>query len=233
MLKLFYDMPSIEIERLPSFRELIPYAVRRSDGYGSAFSTSIKQQPYSCQICNAYFLDLDMVFVSNLQALKDEKKNIEAYKKMIDSGTIGSLALDVGKLETEVINKKKDAEALKIQLDSFRVHPQYNDIAQEANRLTKNIHDASDTLILRQQQLTRYEQTIQEEAADISLDDVERIYEEVEVIFSSNVKKQLKEVAEFHKILLSNRKNYLSSEILRLKRDINELQSEIKKLMRF
>lgn len=231
LLTLFFGLFKGETDHVPSFRELISYYIRRNiDGYHDAFEYWKNQRAHSRQACNAYFLDLNIDFASRFQKLKDEEKKINDYRKAVASGVIGTFTLDVGKLETEVINRKADAEHMRNQIESFRVHPQYNEITNEANSLTEKIHQVSNTLVLRKQFLARYEQSIKEEVADVSFNELQQIYEEAGVIFSDSLKVQFGEVVNFHKALLFNRREYLQNEITKLRREIAHLCDEIERL---
>ena len=57
----------------PSFRVLISYSIRRGVFFG-------KQKAHSRQICNAYFLNLNLDYAAEFQKIKDKKKGIENYK---------------------------------------------------------------------------------------------------------------------------------------------------------
>jgi len=228
---LFFGLSKSDAGYMPSFRELISYYIRRNiDGYRDAFEYWKNQPAHNRQACNAYFLDLNIEFASKFQKLKEETKKIDDYRKAVASGVVGTFTLDVGKLETEVINKRADAEHMRKQLESFRVHPQYNEITNEANILTEQIHQVSNTLVLRQQFLARYEQSMQEEISDVSIDELQRIYEEAGVFFSDNIKAQFEEVADFHKALLTNRREYLQSETRKLRSEIARLREETERL---
>ena len=77
MLEEFYGIVVTENnqERVPSFRELISYTIRRNvEGYKSAFEFFSRQKASSVQICNAYFLNLSMEYASQFQNLKEKKK---------------------------------------------------------------------------------------------------------------------------------------------------------------
>jgi uncharacterized protein YydD (DUF2326 family) len=229
---LFFGPSKSDAVYMPSFHEIISYCIRRNvDGYQDAFEFSKNQPMYSRQACNAYFLDLNMEFVSRIQKLKEEEKKFDDYRKAVASGVVGACSLDVGKLETEVINKKADAEHMRKQIESFRVHPQYNEITDDVNALTEKIHKASNTLILRQQFLELYEKSVKEEAADLPLDELHRIYEEAGVVFPASVQVQLDEVVGFHKALLFNRGEYLRNEIAMLRSEIARLSEEMEKLI--
>ena len=69
---------------------------------------------------------------------------------------------------------------------------------------------------------------MQDEISDISIDELQKIYEEAGVIFSERVKIQFGEVVGFHKALLINRKEYLQNEITKIQNEIVHLRNEIK-----
>jgi uncharacterized protein YydD (DUF2326 family) len=228
---LYFGLSKDEGDHMPSYRELISYYARRNiDGYRDAFEFWKSQPAHSRQACNAYFLDLNIEFASRFQKLKEEAKKIDDYRRAVASGVIGTFSLDIGKLETEVINRKADAESMMKQLETFHVHPQYNEIANKADELTEEIHQISNTLVLRQQFLTRYEQSMKEEITDISTDELQRIYEEAGILFSDNVKVKLGEVVDFHKALLSNRREYLQGEITKLRNEMVNMNLEVERL---
>jgi uncharacterized protein YydD (DUF2326 family) len=228
---LFFGTSKHNTNYMPSFCELISYYVRRNiNGYRNPFEFWEKQPAYNRQACNAYFLDLNIEFASKFQKLKEEAKKIYEFRKAVASGVIGTFTLDIGKLETEVINKKADAEHMRKQIESFHVNEQYNDISNEANLLTEKIHQISNTLILRQHFLQRYEQSMKEEITDISLENLQRIYKEAKVIFPESIKVQLEEVVNFHKALLFNRGEYLQNVTTNIRNEIAHLQNEIENL---
>lgn len=233
LLELFFGIERNQeiIKYAPSFRELISYSIRRTtDGYRNAFEYFPKQKAYSLQACNSYFLELNMEYASGFQELKDKIKGIDDYKKAAKSGVIGNFTLNLGELNTEVIMRQKDANRLKEQLDSFQVHPQYSAITKEANELTDSIHQCTNTLALRKQLLERYEASAREETNDVPLSEIEQIYAEAGIVFGDAVIKSINEVLDFHKAIISNRKEYLHSEIQRLRREIINIESEIKSL---
>ena len=98
-----------------------------------------------------------MDYAAQFQSLKEKKKGIDDYKNAAKSGLLEILVLILETLSTEVITRQKDVDALKKQLEAFQVHPQYEDISQKANNLTERMHSLTNTSILRQHLLERYE----------------------------------------------------------------------------
>lgn len=230
-LGLFFGMGKDVCKYFPSFRELISYMARRNiDGFRDAFEFWKNQKSWSRQVCNAFFLNLNIQIASSFQELKDKTKGIDDYKNAVKAGVIGDFTLETGRLNTELATQKADMEEIKRQLDSFHVHPRYSDIADTANGITEEIHRLSNTLVIRQQLLTRYEDNLQEESAVISVAEIEKIYSEAGALFGNNLKTQLCEVLEFHNAILTNRKEYLKTEISGLVKEIGSLKSKIKEL---
>lgn len=143
-----------------------------------------------------------MDYAAQFQSLKEKKKGIDDYKNAAKSGVIGNFSLNIGDLSTEVITRQKDVDALKKQLEAFQVHPQYEDISQKANNLTERMHSLTNTSILRQHLLERYESSYKEETTDIPIADIEKIYAEVGVLFGESIRRPLSEVIDFHKTIV-------------------------------
>ena len=178
MLTEFYGIETTDNNQqyIPSFRELISYAVRRNvEGYKNAFEFFSRQKASSVQACNAYFLNLSMEYAAQFQSLKEKKKSIDDYRSAVKSGVIGTFSLNIGELSTEVITRQNDVDSLKAQLEAFQVHPQYEAISRNADALTEQIHTYANTLVLRQQLLKRYEASYSDETPGLPLVDIEKI----------------------------------------------------------
>jgi uncharacterized protein YydD (DUF2326 family) len=233
MLQEFYGILATDknAEYIPSFRELISYAIRKNvEGYKSAFEFFARQKASSIQICNAFFLNLSLEYAGQFQNLKEKKKGIEDYKSAAKSGVVGSLNLNIGELSTEVITRQRDIDSFKEQLDAFQIHPQYEDISKEANLLTTEIHSLTNTRILRQQLFERYEKSYSKEEPELPIGDIQKIYTEAGVLFPDSVIHPLSNVIDFHKTIVANRKDYLRNEILSLKKEIKEINDKIESL---
>ena len=223
-----FEITESNQQYIPSFRELISYAIRRNvEGYKNAFEFFSRQKASSVQACNAYFLNLSMEYAAQFQSLKEKKKGIENYKNAAKSGVIGTFSLNIGELSTEVITRQKDVDLFKAQLEAFQVHPQYEDISKKADALTEQLHTLTNTLVLRQHLLERYEASYSEETPNLPIADIEKIYSEAGVLFQNSVLHPLSEVINFHKTIVSNRREYLHNEIISLRKEISELKEQI------
>ena len=95
------------------------------------------------------------------------------------------------------------------------------------NTLTDEIHSLTNTLVIRQRLLERYETSYAEEDLGLPIADIEKIYAEAGVLFQGSVLQPLSEVIEFHKTIVSNRKEYLRNEITSLRKEIIEINNRI------
>lgn len=233
MLTEFYGIEMVDNSQqyLPTFRELISYAVRKNvEGYKSAFEFFSRQKASSVQACNAYFLNLSVEYAAQFQSLKEKKKGIDDYKHAAQSGVIGAFSLNIGELSTEVITRQNDVDALKEQLEAFQIHPQYEEISKDANDLTERIHSCTNMLILRQQLLERYETSYSDETPELPIADIEKIYSEAGILFRDSILQPLSDVINFHKTIVANRREYLHSEIISLRKEIDKLNEQIENI---
>ena len=114
----------------------------------------------------------------------------------------------------------------KENLDSFKVPPQYRQIEDDANRITKAIHETVNQNIDDKRLLEHYESSLKEEI-DAKPEQVTKVYQEAGVVFSDKISKKIDEVMDFHKKIVVNRKEFLSSEIERIKQNIARREQEV------
>ena len=228
---LMFDLPVITDKKYaPTFRSLISYFVRRGVGaFQSSFKHYPQQKEWDIQVHNTYLLGLNWEYAAEFQILKDRRKTLENLKKAAEQGLLTGFIGSLGELEAERVRLEDKIHESERQLKVFKVHPQYYDIEEEVNRLTRKIHEIANEYTLNRQILLQYEESIIEEQ-DISVSKVEQIYQEAGLIFSDDVEKRLSEVINFHTNVVENRKDYLQSEIRRLSKEIEEQKSHIRTL---
>ncbi len=214
----------------PSFRSLVSYMVRRgSEAYISPFRHHPKQQTWDTQLHIAYLLGMNWEFPANLKSLKVREDGIKAIEKAIKTGAIEGTIGTVGELETQCIQLEQQTTLAKKALDTFRVHPQYESIQQDADKLTKEIHDLLNNNVIDRQRLNHYHESIKEEKPPTRMS-LERLYEEVGLVFPDAVKRSLSEARIFHHLIIANRRDFLEREILRIHQSIDRRDEQIKEL---
>ncbi len=221
---LMFDLQPMydEYKYHPTFRSLISYFVRKN-GQSGAFLNPFQQYKnqleWDKQVNNAYLLSLGWEYASKWQVLKDRVTILAQIKQEATTGIISNLMGSIGELEALKIRLDAQVKQEKEQLENFKVHPQYNQIEEDANRLTKAIHENVNQNIDDKRLLEHYESSLKEEV-DAKPEQVTKVYQEVGIVFSDAVAKKIDEVLAFHKKVVTNRKTFLSSEIDRIKQNI-------------
>jgi len=229
---LMFDLPVNLYEKkyAPTFRSLISYFVRKGVGaFQEPFKHYPQQKEWDIQVNNAYLLGLNWEYASEFQILKDKEKTIRELKKAAIEGLLTGYIGSLGELEAERISLQERIRSLNEELNSFKVHPQYTKIETEANELTREIHKATNQLILIKQVLNQYRETLEMEK-DVPLDLVIRVYQEIGFWFPEKLRKRIEDVRTFHEKILENRRIYLDSEIKRLEKEVEKLEKNIEKL---
>jgi len=229
---LMFDL-DIEVDEeqyAPTFRSLISYFVRKGrDAFSSPFEHFRKQLEWDKQVNNAFLLGLAWEHAQKWQLLKDKGKTIDELKKAAKLGFMSKFLGNIGELESSKVRLEEKVKEEEKQLNSFKVHPQYLEIREKANSLTKEIHKHNNDNIQDQRLLEFYKDSFQTEQP-ANEENVTQLYEEVGVILPSHITKRLEEVKEFHRRVVSNRKDFLQNEIERLKRQIADREMLIKPL---
>jgi len=227
--RALFDLPrsSDDLPYKPSYRSLVSYFVRRRpDAYLSPFSHYRQQKTWDIQLHTAYLLGMNWEYASRWQGLKDQEDGVKAIEKAIKTGAMEAAVGSVGELETQRIQLEHQKAESQGALDSFKVHPQYEAIQADADRLTAEIHSLTNRNIEDRRRLARYQESITEEKPPASLS-LEKLYEESGLLLPDAVVKSLGEARDFHSAILTNRKEFLDSEIEHLRDAIAKRDGDI------
>ena len=225
-----FDLPITDKKYTPTFRSLISYFIRRGvNAFQSPFKHFPQQKEWDIQVNNTYLLGLNWEYAAEFQILKDRENTLEILKEAAEQGILTGFIGSLGELEAERVRLEEKTNESERQLAAFKVHPQYYDIEEEANRLTREIHEITNKYTLNRQILHEYENSVAEEE-DVPIERVEQIYNEAGLTFSDRVTETLSTVMDFHNKVIENRKNYLQSEIARLLKEIEEQKFKIRSL---
>ena len=155
--------------------------------------------------------------------IKDARKAIEALRKSSEGSDVEDLE---GRLEAMRINLEREITESSRQLESFEVHPQYEELESEASELTKEIHGLSNANV-SDRELLEFNRASLEAERPADPQAIEAMYAEAGVYFSDQLKQRLEDVREFHDQIYANRRTYLDSELDRLGAEIDQREGEI------
>lgn len=218
---LLYGLPAdAEGSYSPTFRSLVSYSIRRGkDAFATPFEHHRKQLEWDKQVNNSFLLGLAWADASELQLIKDRRNGLENLRKAAKAGVVSGFSGSLGDLEARRVRLKKKADEEAEGLATFRVHPQYEDIRAQANRLTQDIHESVNKNATDLRMLSLYEKALAEE--DIPVPNaIERLYADVGVSLPGVTMRRIEEVQEFHHSIIENRRGFLAAEVSRLRRDM-------------
>jgi uncharacterized protein YydD (DUF2326 family) len=212
----------------PSYRSLISYYVRQGpNAYSDPFSHYRQQKTWDIQLHIGFLLRLNWEYAAKWQELKDQEDALNAFSRVIKTGAMEGALGSVGQLEADRIELEGQVERGREALATFKVHPQYESVQEEADRLTSTIHDLANQNVADRRRLGRYKESIAEEKAPTS-GALDRIYRETGLVFPEAVKRTLEEAKEFHEQIVKNRKAFLETEVQRLERLISRRDAQIR-----
>ncbi|MBU1627128.1 DUF2326 domain-containing protein [bacterium] len=221
-----------DMKYVPTFRSLISYVIRRNGqrgGFLNPFQQYKNQLEWDKQVNNAFLLGLGWEYASKWQVLKDRVKVLDQIRQEAQSGLLANLMGTIGEIEASKIRMEYQVREEEDQLGSFKVHPQYNKIENEANDLTHKIHEFVNLNINDKRLLEHYEASLKEEV-DAEPTSVAKIYQEAGLLLPDSITKRLDDVLLFHRQVVTNRKEFLASEMGRIKNEIAKREEEIQSL---
>lgn len=227
---LVEDLSETEKYR-PTFRSLFPYFVRRqnSGGFVSPTKSGYKQQPWDEQVSISFLLGLDWTIAQQWQFVRDKEKTLKELRKAQGDGVLGSFIGNTATLLTKVTVTEEKVRQMKEELRSFRVLNEYRDLETEASEITRKINSLANENTTDREYIAELENALTSETAP-SFTDVENLYKEAGVVLPETVLRRIDEVKEFHRIVVENRKSYLTEEHGDAEQRIFSRQKSIEKL---
>ncbi len=212
-----------EFKFKPTFRKIISYFIRRDEDIKKIpFKTSATHKKIDESNCTSFCVGLDWKLMSKYKEYKDEVKKLNE-----NFSNLKNIYGSKGQLVPEMNRLKKDLIKIKNDLDNYRVHESYRQIEKSADILSKEIQELIEKTIFLNKKIDIYEESIKEEKIDDI--NVEEVYNEINFYFPENVKKTIKESKEFHKNIISNRTNFLKTEIQSIKNELILINREIER----
>ena len=214
----------------PSFRSLISYFVRLGhDAYGDPFTHVHKQSTWDIQLHIALLLGLEWRHAVKRQLIREKNQDLKNLRKLAKRGIVPSVGGSIGEMETERITLSQEIEQSREALNSFKVHPQYESIQEEANRLTEELHAITNANVIAVRHLQRYRDAIKSEEGP-SGESVLQVYTEMGVVFAGNVLRSIEKATSFYEKVVRDRRRFLSKEIERLEHSIEDAKKQIREL---
>ena len=206
------NLISDEDRRVPSFRSLFSYFVRRQGGFTTPEKHTTMQQAADYQVALLFLLGLDWRIASDWQKVREHEKTVTELRKAAGVGTFSSIVGKASDLRTELAVSTDRLARLQSRLAGFRVLPQYGELESEADQLTRTINDLSNSNMIDIATIRDLERAIQAEAPP-PLEELQHIYAEAGIALPDVTIKRYEAVRRFHESVIRNRRDYLTGEL--------------------
>ena len=215
----------------PTFRALFPYFARRAvdGGFYVPPQHSTQQQKWNQQVSLSYLLGLDWKISQDFEELRTQEKLTQSLRKAAKEGDLGQYFKNDADLQTKLAIVQKDYETQKRDLDNFQVIQQFHNLEKEASEITRKIEEYSNQNFLDTELLDDLQESLEEEVPP-EIVDLDKIYEEADIVLPEIVHKRIEQSVEFHKAVIRNRKIHLQDEIISAESRIKERNEKIKKI---
>lgn len=224
----------------PSFRTLISYFARRQKegDFRSVKLMADQSHTWNWQINLSYLLGLDWEIPRKFLELANRRKALEALKKAIKEGEFGALFDKVGTIRPELHKVEMRIESLRAQVETFRVHDSYRDLAGRAASIKTEMSDIAFEMVGLNETIAHLKEAMTEDEQP-SYVNVEQMYEIAGVELPSTAIRRFDEVKEFQASVIKNRRSYLSQQVAsteewRSKRDdrLREIDAERSEILK-
>lgn len=203
---------SDEDRRVPRFRSLFSYFVRRQGGFTTPEKHTTMQRAGDYQVALLFLLGLDWRIASDWQRVREREKTVTELRKAAGGGTFSHIVGRASDLRTELTLSTERLARLHSRLAGFRVLPQYGDLESEADQITRTINDLSNSNMIDIATIRDLERALETEAPP-PLKELQHIYAEAGIALPDVTIKRYEAVRSFHESIIRNRRDYLTGEL--------------------
>src|SRR5262245_27776339 len=197
-----------------SFRSCFSYFVRRqrTGGYLDWRRYFIQERPVQWQVVLAYLFGLDREGPVSLYRIKEADRQKSQLEKLLKTEFAAIAMPSAARLRINARKLERQLTRLENQLTGFHVVDFYDDLLEEANTLQQSIDQLTNANVL-DDELARDIRAALESENPPGLPDLQQLYKEAGVVLRDQVLKRYDQVEEFHRAVVLNRREHLTSEL--------------------
>lgn len=210
-----------------SGRALLSFLIRRvgDHGFNEAVRSFSRQSEAKATPNLAYLLGLDSALASRYQDIAAKKATRDQLKKAVDDPVWGKVIGKTADLRGEIAVRKSKIDELHREIGAFRVVPQYEELKERADELSRRIQDLGTQDVIDRRNLDHLEKAVAE-AVDPEVQYLEQVYGELGLILPGQALRRFEDVRAFHTAVVRNRRTYLGEEIEATRRNLEDRKSE-------
>jgi uncharacterized protein YydD (DUF2326 family) len=148
----------------------------------------------------------------SLYRIKEADRQKSQLEKLLKTEFAAINMPSTARLRINARKLERQLARLESQLSGFRVVDFYDDLLDEANTLQQSIDQLTNANVL-DDELARDIKTAIESEHPPGLPDLQQLYKEAGVVLRDQVLKRYDQVEEFHRAVVSNRREHLTSEL--------------------
>jgi uncharacterized protein YydD (DUF2326 family) len=208
-----------------SFRTLIPFFIRPSkESYVDCMKPGNTQIEYQKLLINAFLIGLDVKLAERKYKLKKEQDRIKDLEKNFREDTLlREFFMGSKDISLELTEVDEQIQKLENDMSVFQVSEDYHDIQHSANEIEAHLFNLHNEIVMINNNITNIEESINSKPQkSLSVADLEKIYNEVKVVFSDTVKKTLNEIEVFYENITTSRTRRLLEQRNELFLSLNE-----------
>ncbi len=214
-----------------SYRTLISRFIRiPPHGYLDWDKCKDKEQDDTKLLASVFLLGLDTELVNNKIEIRDKINTLAKNRSLIkNEGDIKEIISNGVDVDVSISALKSDIESLENSISKFKISEEYNEIIADLEELKYNKHKLNNKINMIEKKIKSINESLNVKV-DISSDKVIKLYKEASVILPSLVKKELKEVSDFHEKILIKRQVRLKEEKVKLLSQLEDSKNILNKI---
>ncbi len=213
------------------YRNGIGYLIRSQDDYSDVFqlrkfrSKDAYWKPYLSHI-----LGFDANLIKNHYEKEKELEDKQAVEKTVKKELGGSIE-DISKVEGILLLKKIDAEKKQVLLDAFDFRQQDREKTELlVNEIDERISKLNQQRYSLNQSKKKILKSLDEDKVLFNPEDASKIFEEVGIFFSGQIKKDFEQLVSFNKAITEERFEYLNEERTEIESELIQIEAELNTL---
>jgi uncharacterized protein YydD (DUF2326 family) len=213
------------------FRKTIGYLIRAQEDYGDVFQLRKFQGPHSdWKPYLAHILGFNSDLLEEQYQKEDAVSNL-IKKEQILNAELGGTLQDLSKIEGTLLLKEKELSVVQSHIDTFDF---FSEDKEKIKRLVEQIDLRTGILNEKKYSFSkskvRIEKSLTDDVISFSVSEAESLFQEVEIHFSGQLKKDFEQLVSFNKAIAKERKQYLKEELEAIGIELLEIEKESKSL---
>ncbi|MFG2370548.1 ABC-three component system protein [Streptomyces sp. NPDC048504] len=210
-----------------SGRALLSFLIRRvgDHGFNEAVRSFSRQSEAKATPNLAYLLGLDSALAARYQDIAAKKATRDQLKKAVDDPVWGKVIGKTADLRGEIAVRDSKIVELQREISAFRVVPQYEELKERADELSRRIQDLGTQDVIDRRNLDHLEKAVAE-AVDPEVQYLEQVYGELGLMLPGQALRRFEDVRAFHTAVVKNRRTYLGEEIEATRRNLEVRKAE-------